>query len=228
MATRVGVDPAERGEVVVGGEAVVRVGDTPHAMVRALELAAVGGAAAEVDGEPGVALVDEVLGDAVPLVAGHRGGPTVGLHDRRARVFGRCHGRAVQPAVHLHAVERQVGHVFGHDVRGGQHRGRCRCEQLADVPVVGDDAQPSRRRERLVHRRDRTVGQHPRRRPRAAPGRAPSPRPSAAIDVHQICDTVASADTDQRRAIGRERQAAEVGVGGGELTWRGAIRRVRR
>ena len=35
------VDPVQRGEVVVGGEAVVRVGHAPHAMVGALEVAAV-------------------------------------------------------------------------------------------------------------------------------------------------------------------------------------------
>lgn len=50
MATRVGSDPIERCEVVVGGQTVVRICSAPHAMIGALELAAVGGAATEVDG----------------------------------------------------------------------------------------------------------------------------------------------------------------------------------
>ena len=70
----------------MGGEAVLGVADAPDAVVRPFEVAAVRRAAAEVDREPGVALVDEVLGDAVPLVAAVRRRAAVRVDDRRHRV----------------------------------------------------------------------------------------------------------------------------------------------
>ncbi len=80
------VDPAERRQVVVGGEAVLGVVDAPDAVVGSFEVTSVRRAAPEVDREPAVALVDEVLGDAVPLVTSARGRAAVRVDDRRHRV----------------------------------------------------------------------------------------------------------------------------------------------
>ena len=84
-AEPVAVDPVERAEVVGGGEAVLRVAHAPVAVVEPLEVAAVPGRAAEVDRQPRVALVDEVLRVPVPLVAVAARRAAVRVDDRRHR-----------------------------------------------------------------------------------------------------------------------------------------------
>ena len=86
---------------------------TPQtAVVQALEVAAVAGAAAEVRREPRVAAVDEVLRDAVPLVGRRVGRPAVRVDDRGDGRVGRRAGGPEQEAVDLEPVERPVRDLF--------------------------------------------------------------------------------------------------------------------
>src|SRR6185295_13803846 len=82
------VDPVERAQEVGGRDAVLRVVDTPDAVVAALEVAAVSGRAAKVRGEPGVALGEEVLRTRVVLVGVLGGRAAVRPDDRGDRVLG--------------------------------------------------------------------------------------------------------------------------------------------
>ncbi len=59
-------------------------------MVGPLEGEAVGRRATEVDRQPGVALVDEVLGVAVPFVAVVGRRPAMWIDDSRHRIRGVC------------------------------------------------------------------------------------------------------------------------------------------
>ena len=84
----------------------------------ALEVAAVAGRAAEVDREPRVALVHEVLRVAVPVVAVGVGRAAVRVDDRghRAAPADASRGR-IRNAGDLEAVERLERHVLERGVR---------------------------------------------------------------------------------------------------------------
>ena len=99
------VDEVDRAQEIGGGQAVAGVLDAPDAVVRALELPPVAGGAAEVDRQPGVALVDEVLRVAVPFVAVVGGRTAVGVDDRRHGPLGRRAGGAQQEGRDLQPVE---------------------------------------------------------------------------------------------------------------------------
>jgi hypothetical protein len=73
------VDPIEIREVIGRRQAVFGVGYPPHSTIGPLKISPVGGAAPEVDPEPGVSLLDEILGVAVPLIPVDAGRPTVGI-----------------------------------------------------------------------------------------------------------------------------------------------------
>ena len=88
------VDPVDRAQEIRRREAVLRVVDPPDAVVRTLEVAAVPGGAAVVDREPGISLVDEVLGVTVPLAAVAVGRTAVRVDDRRRGTLGRGRRRA--------------------------------------------------------------------------------------------------------------------------------------
>ena len=193
------VDPAERAQVVVGSEAVLGVVDAPHSVVGPLEVPAVGRAAAEVEREPGVALVDEVLGDAVPFVAGVGRRAAVGIHDRRHRVVGRGRGGTVQPAVDVETVERAVGDMFGNDVGSRPDRSRSRGEQLGDL-AVSDAADPRGCDVRFVDGHHRPIGQPVRRRPRAAQ-RQHIDVAGRGVDHHQVADAVPVAHGENPCAV---------------------------
>ena len=120
------VDPVERAQVVRRGEAVLRVAHSPVAVVLPFEVAAVAGRAAEVDGEPRVAHVHEVLRVAVPFVAVTVGRPAVRIHHGGNRIVRRCSRGPHQERGDLEAVERLVGHVLELRVRGAADRLRGR------------------------------------------------------------------------------------------------------
>src|SRR5215210_4244586 len=90
------VDPVERPQVVRRGQAVLRVVHAPDAVAQPPEVAAVPRGPAEVDREPGVALVHEVLRLAVPLVRVRVRRASVRVYDRGHRRFGGRAARAHQ------------------------------------------------------------------------------------------------------------------------------------
>ena len=159
------VDPVERAQVVGGGQAVLRVVDAPHAVVEALVVAPVAGRAAEVERQPRVALVDEVLGVAVPVVDVGVGRAAVRIDDRRHRAVGRGVLRAAQEGRDLQAVEGGERDLLELGVGRAARRRAARGREGAGR---GRQAQLGRRGVVLVGADDRAAG----RPARAAPGPA--------------------------------------------------------
>ena len=207
----------------MGREAVLGVADAPVAVVGVLVVPTPGGAPPEVGQEPGVALVGEVLGHAVPLVAVAVGRPAVGVDHRGHRTVRAGAGRPVEPAGDLPSVEGGVGHRLRGEMRGrgdrrggrGQHgdRGATRL----DGPQLGGPG------EGLVGGQDPTVGQ-----PLGlGPGAPLGHDVQAAVtdlDDHQVGHPVAVPDPDHAVAVGVPGQIRPVVATVGELALPGPVR----
>ena len=157
MPSRLPSTQSTRAEEVGGGEAVLRVPHAPVAVIQALEVAPVARRAAEVDREPRVPLVDEVLRMAVPLVAVVARGAAVRVDDRGHRGLRRGSGRPEEEGRDLDPVERRVGDVLGAHVRGGADSARRRGVERDGDPTLAHEPDLRRGGGVLVGGEDRAV-----------------------------------------------------------------------
>ena len=221
-AKTIAIDPVEAGQIVGGGKAVLRVAHAPVIVVEALEGSTVRRRAAEVDRQPGVALVDEVLRVAVPLVAVVRRGPAMRIDDRRhGRILAGA-GGAKQEAVDLRAVERAVRDLFRAHVRRVADRQWCRRMQRLHLAGGRDDAELRWRGLVGVLGDDAAVGRPARARPGAAV-RDGGDGMRAHIDGDEIEATAAGARGEDRVAVGTPRGTKEIAGVVRELLLVGAV-----
>ena len=217
------VHPVETGQVVGGGQAIVGVGHSPHPAVGPLEVLPVGGAAPEVDREPGVPLLDEVLGMPVPLVAVEGGWAAVGIDHRRHPPPGGGR-RLEQEALDGQAVGGAVDHPLGGDVGGGGHRRRHSLQQGGEPPVGLHSHQAGRRPVVLVGG-DQCPALDPlRARPHPTPGEHRD-RPGAGVHQDQVGTARPGAHRGQRNPVGPPGGLGEVGGLGGQRPLAGAVER---
>ena len=211
------VDPVEGAQEVGARQAVLRVGGALSAVVEPLELPPVAGGAAEVERQPGVPLVDEVLRVAVPLVGVTHRGPAVGIDHRRHRSLGRRPSGPHQEGRDLEPVEGAEDHLLQRRVGRGLDRLRSGGVDRRRLTAGADAAELGRRGVVLVGGDHVALG--------GPVGRGPQPSLGerllaavARVDTHQPEAVAVAPDRQDAGAVGMPFLFAVVGAGGGDLT----------